>query len=238
MSEDVATGTDRRTALKKAAIAAGVVAWTTPAVQAVTARTASAQTVTGCKVDVIVTLRDTGKSCECVPAPPSCCSEATFFATARVECGPMCGGGRFIELDYGTLVKPGCGDPAAGQFLELKSGCGGTIPVSGTVTCGDVTKVFDDDPVPTNCILCADDDAGFTATGDSNLSNEPSLDAVPEVETPTDGETPTEEPSSGESPPAEESPPEGESPPADESPPAEEAPAEGSETGGESEPSP
>ena len=39
---------DRRTALKKAAIAAGVVAWTTPAVQAVTARPAIAQTVTAC----------------------------------------------------------------------------------------------------------------------------------------------------------------------------------------------
>ena len=37
-TEEVSTGTDRRTALKKAAIAAGVVAWTTPAVQAVTAR--------------------------------------------------------------------------------------------------------------------------------------------------------------------------------------------------------
>ncbi len=44
----IAEGTDRRTALKKAAIAAGVVAWTTPAVQAVTARPAFAQTVTAC----------------------------------------------------------------------------------------------------------------------------------------------------------------------------------------------
>ena len=129
MSADAVTGTDRRTALKKAAIAAGVVAWTTPAVQAVTSRPAHAQTVTGCKVEVIVTLKDTGKSCECVPAPPSCCNEATFFATARVFCGPLCGGDREITLNYGTLVKPGCGDPNAGRFLELKSGCGLPIPV-------------------------------------------------------------------------------------------------------------
>ena len=44
----ISEGTDRRTALKKAAIAAGVVAWTTPAVQAVTARPAFAQTITAC----------------------------------------------------------------------------------------------------------------------------------------------------------------------------------------------
>ena len=41
-------GVDRRSALKKAAIAAGVVAWTAPVVQAVTARPVHAARLTGC----------------------------------------------------------------------------------------------------------------------------------------------------------------------------------------------
>ena len=49
----IAEGTDRRTAVKKAAIAAGVVAWTTPAVQAVTARPAFAQTITACAPELL-----------------------------------------------------------------------------------------------------------------------------------------------------------------------------------------
>ena len=38
LSDSAGSGLDRRSALKKAALAAGVVAWTTPVVQAVTAR--------------------------------------------------------------------------------------------------------------------------------------------------------------------------------------------------------
>ncbi len=53
--------TDRRTALKKAAAAAGVVAWTTPAVQVLSSGTAHAQTVTGCTPMITVTLQETGE---------------------------------------------------------------------------------------------------------------------------------------------------------------------------------
>ena len=66
-----AGATDRRTALKKAAAAAGVVAWTTPAVQVLSSGTAHAQTVTGCAPMLTVLLRETGEGtsggkCECV----------------------------------------------------------------------------------------------------------------------------------------------------------------------------
>ena len=58
---DLAAGaTDRRTALKKAAAAAGVVAWTTPAVQVLSSGTAHAQTVTGCRPMLTVSLAETG----------------------------------------------------------------------------------------------------------------------------------------------------------------------------------
>ena len=68
----VAEGTDRRTALKKAAIAAGVVAWTTPAVQAVTARPAFAQTVTACAAHVLpIQAFLTGPNCKAVPGSSS-----------------------------------------------------------------------------------------------------------------------------------------------------------------------
>ena len=52
----ISTAVDRREALKKAAVAAGVVAWTTPAVQVLSGGTAHAQTVTGCN-----------RSMHCVP---------------------------------------------------------------------------------------------------------------------------------------------------------------------------
>ena len=61
------TGFDRRAALKKAALAAGVVAWTTPVVQAVLPGVASAAgaSCTGC--GFTGGLSFTGPSCGCLP---------------------------------------------------------------------------------------------------------------------------------------------------------------------------
>ena len=64
--------TDRRDALKKAAIAAGVAAWTTPVVQVLSSGTAHAQTVTGCSPVVTITLQATGATCALRVRCPQC----------------------------------------------------------------------------------------------------------------------------------------------------------------------
>ena len=69
--DDNATSTpsstvDRRAALKKAAVAAGVVAWTTPVVQVLSTGTAHAQGVTACSPVLKVSLLKTGSTCGCV----------------------------------------------------------------------------------------------------------------------------------------------------------------------------
>ena len=70
LSDSAGSGLDRRSALKKAALAAGVVAWTTPVVQAVTARPVHAATVTNCAP--VLTLAYiyfgplTGATCQCL----------------------------------------------------------------------------------------------------------------------------------------------------------------------------
>ena len=71
--DDNATSTpsstvDRRAALKKAALAAGVVAWTTPVVQVLSTGTAHAQGVTACSPVLKVSLLETGSGCACVPS--------------------------------------------------------------------------------------------------------------------------------------------------------------------------
>ena len=98
----IAEGTDRRTALKKAAIAAGVVAWTTPAVQAVTARPAFAQTVTACapafcRIQAFLTGPNC-KQCPEVPALPSCCSGNTYFLQLKATCGASCPGDATVAV--------------------------------------------------------------------------------------------------------------------------------------------
>ncbi len=94
-SGDQSITIDRRSALKKAAVAAGVGAWTTPLVQVVSPGTAHAQTVTGCSPVITITLRSTGPDCDCVPGgvSPSCCNDNTYFVQSLdVECGPTCAG--------------------------------------------------------------------------------------------------------------------------------------------------
>ncbi len=212
LSDDVSPGTDRRTALKKAAIAAGVVAWTTPAVQAVTARAVHAQGVTGCTPTLTLgaVTQKTGPFCECAPDFKSCCSDNTVFIDPEgvgATCGATCPGTPTVEVTdiIGDGVKPGC---KALGFIELI--CPGgkdQVTVVATVTCPDgvvftdVTQVF-----TVVCLPCLK--AG--ATG-STLLEEPSLDRVPQEETPPDGsggETPDESDSGG-SPPGDGSPPVG-----------------------------
>ena len=85
-----AGATDRRTALKKAAAAAGVVAWTTPAVQVLSSGTAHAQTVTGCIPMLTVTLAETGSMTASATAyrfSPKCCSNNTSFPTVTATAG-------------------------------------------------------------------------------------------------------------------------------------------------------
>ena len=81
-TEEVSTGTDRRTALKKAAIAAGVVAWATPAVQAVTARPVHAQGVTGCSPVISVTASTPGPPAN-ASMPPARAVAAAYLLSRR-----------------------------------------------------------------------------------------------------------------------------------------------------------
>ena len=96
LSDGAGSGVDRRAALKKAAIAAGVVAWSTPVVQAVTARPVHAATITGCAPVFTVESFLFGPRCECVvpsPGPDSpCCGENYVILPLVPNCGPTCPG--------------------------------------------------------------------------------------------------------------------------------------------------
>lgn len=142
-TNDTPIVTDRRTALKKAAVAAGVVAWTTPAVQAVTARPAHAQTVTGCRPVLSATASKTGPTCECAAgADKKCCSDNTVFVDVTATCGALCPGKAtvtVITID-GLGPKSPCTDV---RFQDLTCP-GGTeeVTIKASVKCPDgVTQV-------------------------------------------------------------------------------------------------
>ena len=101
-SQDRSGAIDRRDALKKAALAAGVVAWTTPVVQVVSSGTAYAQTVTGCCPVVSITLIQTGSNCGACPCPTSRRVAATvstlyWVQGLTVDCGPTCQGPAVVD---------------------------------------------------------------------------------------------------------------------------------------------
>jgi hypothetical protein len=230
MPADVSTGTDRRTALKKAAIAAGVVAWTTPAVQAVTARPAHAQQtlITNCVPVLTAQATNTGPTCECVTAPSkSCCSENTYFIMVTATCGATCPGKAGVTVTaISGPPKPGCKDGIFFRDLVCAAGRA-QITITGSVTCPD-GKVFPvNSVVDATCIECVL--PGLAATTDSNLFEEPSLDPPPET-TRTETTIGGGDPPAAESPPADESPPAGQSPPTAQSPPS--SAAGGSDGGG------
>ncbi len=114
-SHDQSGAIDRRAALKKAAVAAGVAAWTTPVVQVVSSGTAHAQTVTGCSPVVTITLQATGPTCACAPGVSvACCSDNTYVVDSlSLECGPTCAGPAEVAglIEYPDIGKPeGCLD--------------------------------------------------------------------------------------------------------------------------------
>ena len=131
---------DRREALKKAAAAAGVVAWATPTVQALTPGVASAQGVTNCRPVTDITFLFTGSTCECTDGEltdPNCCSNHTFLVdgVGAGTCGENCGA---VVSDFEPTSKVKNCDAR----LVLDTGeCKGTATgsLAGTVECEDGT---------------------------------------------------------------------------------------------------
>ncbi len=141
--EPTSSSVDRRAALKKAALAAGVVAWATPTVQALTPGVAAAQSrVTNCFPNLSFNLILTESNCSGVPgSPPKCCSNLTYFLAIGGGCGASCTttkgpAATIISAKRGGIVLtercPG--------FLDLNNcSSGGSVQavISATITCGD-----------------------------------------------------------------------------------------------------
>lgn len=145
MTEEQGTtaGLDRRAALKKAAIAAGVVAWTTPTVQALTPAVASAQSgVTNCFPAVTFKLIFTEGTCKVYNAShpkisPSCCNNHTFFAAFDAR---SCGKGCTVtgSTEPAITAAPKIVSCEGASFADLTN-CSGSASVSvqSTITCLD-----------------------------------------------------------------------------------------------------
>jgi hypothetical protein len=210
MSEDTGTGseptrsldgsgaTDRRAALKKAALAAGVVAWTTPVVQVISTGTAHAQTVTGCRPTVLLQgTIDTGPNCGCVPPgfqpssahDPQCCDQSTVVPRISATCGPTCPGTATVNSYSVTAgasppcnVLPRCdvGVPSV------------TITIRATITCADGVARTVTQTVTMSCLVgrsqCFGDPAGAATaiTSEGPVATEPVSD-LPLTEPTTTG---------------------------------------------------
>ncbi len=152
-------GTDRRTALKRAAVAAGVVAWTTPVVIAATPGIAHAGTrSTNCRPTASFDLVLTESNCSGVPAdqgkiPPACCSNLTYFlVVSDVDCGARCDEVGKPVVTIGVLSRNGV--PLVQRcpgFFDLAN-CNSQGTIDGSITivqqCGDgitYTCTFDVD---------------------------------------------------------------------------------------------
>lgn len=147
---------DRRGALKKAALAAGVVAWTTPVVEVVSSGTAHAQTVSGCSPVITITLRATGADCDCVPVvSPSCCNDNTYFVESLdVDCGPTCAG---PAARVGPFAFPGVPRPAdcPDGVAEFPCAAGrATFRTVFPVRCPDGETYLFDATVTAVCLPC------------------------------------------------------------------------------------
>jgi hypothetical protein len=173
---------DRREALKKAALAAGVAAWTTPVVQVVSPGTALAQTVTGCSPAVTITLIATGPTCACVPVPveSACCNNNTFWvASLDVDCGPTCPGPATVagELEFpGVPRAQDCPD----RIAEFPCATTATFRATFPVTCPDGQTYQFDGMVTAIC-----QDCGTAAEPPSLIA--PNGEVVSEGATPTTG---------------------------------------------------
>ena len=149
-----ASALDRRAALKKAATAAGIVAWATPTVQALTPGVARAQTITNCNPsgNGFFVLLTTGGECTRWNATmdpdvaTNCCSKHTYFGAAsgvEVTCGAACPGETIGTVTSITATEhKACADPPPvyPQGFPDLTNCGtDTVTVKGSVTCPDGT---------------------------------------------------------------------------------------------------
>lgn|GEM_PF-5980680 len=161
---EVPSGIDRRSALKKAALAAGVTAWVAPAVIAATPRHASAAGVTNCYPDPVFRLIATGGNCADYNAmagtnyPPSCCEGHSYglaLATTSVSCGSSCGGVYTGAAVDSVMIEACTSGTGADCMLPKQTGCpdfvqpgncgsgpGTTVSLSirTYITCGDGVK--------------------------------------------------------------------------------------------------
>lgn len=221
------TGTDRRTALKRAAIAAGVVAWTTPVVQAVTARPAHAGAITNCTVNVTAIVSLTGSDCQCVSGcnddSGDCCDNNSFtFDEFAVGCGPLCNVQAEVDLRITNSVRCECaGSPV---YADCDN-----VTVSGSVTCGDVRQEYNDTPIPADCFECTALASAPAVAGEPQLTPTEDQEVDESVTEPTPVTTADDVSPAGEAPPAGE-------PPAEDVPPSSAASpvgeSQGAETGG------
>ena len=180
-SADDSGSLDRRAALKKAALATGVVAWTTPVVQLVSSGTAHAQSVTGCSPIVTITLQATGATCRCAPSVSvDCCSNNTYVVgSVSVDCGPTCAGRAEVAgvIEFPGLDKPlDCLDevyvfPCSGGIttpfavrVPVRCPDGGIYAFDGTVNAVCEPCLLEDPPLAQNGVL---DDEAVTATTDA-----------------------------------------------------------------------
>lgn len=153
--ENAARGVDRRSALKKAAIAAGAAAWASPVVQSIGANAALAA-ITNCKpTGASFTLVASGASCKALclahnidPCITSCCNNHTYYiSVTNASCGAGCGGigGGQVWTPF-TLVSIISGSvalvPCNGENLLDTLNCGNStfrLQLSGQIKCADGT---------------------------------------------------------------------------------------------------
>ena len=151
---------DRRSALKKAAVAAGVTAWVTPAVLAVTESNAGAA-ITNCAGRSDMVLIHAAANCSNVGVPPNCCDNQGYFfvlGTANGTCGASCGGASGATNEVVTLNGCATGHSPCNyaarcaQFPYIdRTNCNGApltvyLKVTTAVTCPDgkrYTCVYD-----------------------------------------------------------------------------------------------
>ena len=193
-SQDESGTVGRRDALKKAALATGVVAWTTPVVQVVSAGTAHAQTVTGCSPFVTITVQATGPTCACAPGVGTeCCSDNSYVVgSLTVTCGVTCAGPAEVAglIEFDEVGKPdGCSDDV---FFFPCSGTRATFAARFPVRCPDGAIYLFDGTVTAECLPCdLELDAPLLIAPQVELFDDEVATATTEAWTGTTGEPPT-----------------------------------------------
>lgn len=154
LDEAESSGIDRRSALKKAALAAGAAAWASPVIQSLGADAASAA-VTNCRVTVNFRMNETLSNCDALCTdlgnPPgcaaNCCKGHTYFANVDaidVSCGAGCPGTPVITSRFnitaiisglGTLVS--CNGVNIIDFGNCNSAGSTRVRIEGSVRCAD-----------------------------------------------------------------------------------------------------